>query len=368
MKIRAKLIKFFSTCMSLLAANTANSYDDPNFHKFPKFELETPSREFQYLSIHPNGEDWLITESSHGGQILLYNLKTNRLQRFELPGDYEYTFATFSPSGKKIALVRKQRFPGDQVLDRIAELKTSQIAFMDRDGSHFRVLPIPSAIIVSVAISPDERKIAYWVGKTIRKPGSKTLVADFDIREFNFATNNDELFSGPFNFFGINGIYYLDDSILVAGASAPRALIGKMENYEDRFNQSEIYRLTRRQSGVPDPIFFTNYYAHSPAIDRKKNIYVIDYPKKTGRSITRKTSDGKSVSWQTPNLNGCSIYGLSPSPEGDYIAFIYGQTTVQTGQKKFAIGVLDVGDGIWTSKSIPSSDTASPIAVTAKLP
>lgn len=107
---------------------------------------------------------------------------------------------------------------------------------MNKDGSQFHTLPTPKGIIATATFSPDGKKIAYWTGKTIRKPGSKTLVADFDVREFDFATQKDTQFSDSFNFFGISSINYFNESTLLIGASSPRPPPGKLSDDQKEFN------------------------------------------------------------------------------------------------------------------------------------
>ncbi len=362
MKIREKLFKFFSASLSLLATNPASSYDNS---KPPPFELIEPHRGFQHVSIHPNDEDWLITEIGEKNHFLLYSLKTRRLQRYELPGPYKYTFAAFSPSGKQIVMVRKERISGEMMSDRIAEIQTSEIAVMNKDGSQFHLLPIAKGIIVNASFSPDEKKIAYWIGKTIRKPSSKSLVADFDVREFDLTTGQDRLFAGPFNFTEISNLSYLSDSTLVVGAYSPRIQPGELWEYKKKFNGSEIFQIDRGQIESPTPRFSDHRNANSPALDKRKNIFFIDFPLQAGQSLTKISSDGKYITWRTPAFDGNDIYKLSVSASGKYVALTYGTYSVRTGKGNFSIGVFQTDQEKWSSLSVPSPDEASPIFVTA---
>jgi len=105
MKIHKRFLKLFSVGLSIFTIGPVLGYDNT---KFPSFDTKIPHRGFQHISIHPNEEEWLITESADKTYFFLYNLKTKSLQRYGLPEDYQYTFATFSPDGKQIAIVRNQ--------------------------------------------------------------------------------------------------------------------------------------------------------------------------------------------------------------------------------------------------------------------
>lgn len=360
MKIRAKLFKFFSASLSFLATNTASSYDNS---KFPSFQIEKPHRSFQHISIHPNDEEWLITEKADKNYFLLYNLKTKYLQRYELHDQYKYTFATFSPNGKQIVMIRKEHLLGEMMSDRIEELKTSEIVLMNKDGSHFQVLPIPKGIIVTATFSPDNKKIAYWVGKSVRKPSSKSLITDFDVREYDLTTHTDRLFAGPFNFTEISNISYLTESTVLIGAYCPRLEPGELWDYKKKFNNSEIFQFDRGQVEIPTPRFSNHRYANSPARDSQKNIFFIDYPLQTGQSVTRISPDGTSVSWRTPSFNGYDIYKLSVSASGKYVALTYGSHSIKTGESKFAIGLFKTDVEEWSSVSPPPPSEATPIFI-----
>ena len=360
MKIREKLFKFISAGLSLLATNPASSYDNS---KFPPFHLIEPHRGFQHISIHPNDDEWLITESAEKNYLLLYSFRTGGLQRYELPGQYKYMFAAFSPSGKQIVMVRKESLPGEMMSDRLAELKTSEIAVMNKDGSAFRTLPATKGIIAGATFSPDEKKIAYWIGKTIRKPGSKSLISDFDVREYDLITSADRLFAGPFNFTDISGLSYLSDSTIIVGAYSPRLQPGEIWDYKKKFNDSEIFQFDRGQTEIPIPKFSNHYYANSPAADGKKNIFFIDFPVNAGQSLTKISNDGKSVSWRVPNFGSSDIYKLFASPSGKYVAFTYGAYSINSGKGNFSIGIFRTDEETWSSLPVPFPSEGSPIVV-----
>lgn len=325
--------------------------------------MELPHRNFSHISIHPNEEEWLISEADDNGYLLLYNLKTNRLQRYELPGNYRYKYAEFSPNGEMIIMIRTEILPGPMVTDCLEELKTSEIAIMNKDGTRFQVLPVPKGIIYSLRMSPNGKKIAYCTAKTIRSPGSKTFVADFDVKEYYLTEKTDQLFAGPFDFFSMRSVNYLNDKTIIIGAFAPRNLPGDIYEYSKKFNYSEIYLVDRRQSELPTPKFTENYYATTPAIDQKKNVYFIDYPETAGRSLTKISPQGKSFSWRAPSLNNYGIYSLAASPNGKYIAFIYGAGSARSTHSEFAIGMFQVDQESWKSITPPLIQEASVISV-----
>jgi hypothetical protein len=353
MKIRKKLLKFFSAGLSLLATQQASSYDNS---KFPAFEIEVPHREFEFISIHPNDEDWLITEAAGNGILLLYNKKTRHLQRYSIPGNHQYIFGTFSPSGRKIVMIRRWETASRSMVDQLQELRNSEIAVMNKDGTGFRILPASKGIIIAVAMSSDEKKIAYWVAKTIRNPGSKSLITDFDIRELDLTTKEERLFAGPFEFFEIGSISYLNDSTLLIGAFAPKGINLTIQEYAKKFNYSQIYQIHRGQKELPLPIFYKNKSARSPVIDNQKNIYLIDYPDNTGRALTRISRDGNYSSWRAPDIKTQNLHRLAVSPKGQYVAFIY-------GNHRSAIGVFELDREAWLPIALPPTNEASLITI-----
>ena len=100
-----KIFRWISTALSVFACTPSIAYDNS---KFPPFQSVTADRKFQQISIHPNGEEWLITEEKGKNYLLLYSLKTKRLQRYETPGNYEYTFAAFTRTGDQIVMIRRE--------------------------------------------------------------------------------------------------------------------------------------------------------------------------------------------------------------------------------------------------------------------
>ena len=363
MKIRKTFFHLFCIGMSAITPLKASAYDNS---KFPQFDLQQPHRGFQNISIHPNDEEWLISEVGDKPYLLLYNLRTQKLQHFETPGNYQYTFAAFSPNGEQIVMVRKEKLSGTQMSDRLNEIANSELAIMNKDGSGFQVLPVPRGIIVIAAISPDGKKIAYWLAKKIARPGSKALVFDFDVREFDLQTRSDKLFAGPFHFLEISGINYLSDSTLIVGAFGPSLKPGEAGEYASKYNNSEIYRFQRDQLEIPLPIFSDRYFANNPTVDKEKNIYFVDYPEQFGQSITKISFDGIATSWRVPDLKGFGIYRLVAARSGRYVALIYGGISAKLGKSKFSIAVFQTDQEIWSAVVLPSIETSSPIRVTSE--
>ncbi len=354
MSIRTKVFKFFFTSLLLLAMPVVSGYDNT---KFPDFELEIPNREYEFLSIHPNGEDLLISEGGKNSGLLLFNLKKRSLFKYNISGNYQYTFSIFSSSGEKIVMVRRSLSKSRLIKDQLEALRTSEIAIMNNDGSNFEVLPIPQDMIVALAMSKDEKKIAYWFAKTVRGPGSQTFISDFDIKELDLTTKRERLFAGPFNFFEIGSINYLNESTLLISGFAPRDINTSIQDYAKKFNYSHIYRIQRDQKETPTPIFTKNRNARNPVIDNHKNTYFVDYPETMGRAISKISHDGQYLfSWRMPDLKNYSFYRLAVSPEGRYLAFTY-------GNQKSAIGFFDFKSEIWTTIPIPPASQASIIDI-----
>ncbi|MEY4717972.1 MAG: hypothetical protein RL563_590, partial [Pseudomonadota bacterium] len=273
-----------------------------------------------------------------------------------VPENYQYTFATFFPKGEMVAMIRRSVSSSSQLSDQLEKLPTSEVAVMNRDGTDFQVISIPKGIIVTLSISPDEKKIAYWVAKTIRDPGGKTLITDFDIREFDLTTKTERLFAGPFNFFGAGRINYFNDSTLLISGFAPKVIPVSIQEYSKKFNYSRIYEIYREQKEISPPIFTKNRDAHEPVLDRQKNFYLIDYPESSGMALTKISFDGKYFSWRAPDLKNNSFFRIAVSPSGKYLAFTY-------GDRKLAIGLFQFDQETWSPISIPPPNNALSIPV-----
>jgi hypothetical protein len=130
------------------------------------FTLAKNGRDFDKVSIHPNSEDWLFIECSHelnpAGDcyVLRYSLKTQQLQRYQLPDGYLYSYASFSPQGHYIVASRAPKHDGSEAQIQ-QSIENAEIVVMRSDGTDFRVLPLAKGRKLAPFMSQDETKIAY---------------------------------------------------------------------------------------------------------------------------------------------------------------------------------------------------------------
>lgn len=170
---------------------------------YPQIELENEARKISWISTHPDSERWLITECTDRIEpphekcyVFVYNLKTRGYQRFDLPGNYYYSEAQYSPTGQHIVAVRAPLPANDshEELERVAG--ESEILLMGANGHKRRMLNIPKGRVMMPAMSPNESKIAYWSAGMVRPPGSKTFMSKFDLYEYDLRSETNQLCSG----------------------------------------------------------------------------------------------------------------------------------------------------------------------------
>ncbi|MGO9147825.1 MAG: hypothetical protein ACLQDF_15820 [Desulfomonilia bacterium] len=316
-------------------------------------------REFYSLSVHPNGEELFFVEVDRNrlhSKVLRYNLKNGRLQHYNLQDEaYAYMDAKISPSGKYVVMTRIPRLFSDEAKTREAE-ESAEIAFMKSDGTDFKVLNLSHGFKYSPIISNDDSKVAYWRGP-LRPPHSKTLAIHLDIWEVDLNIGTDTLFAGPFEFFQGGQMQYLPgDGEIMAHADTPRARLTR--EYYNKSNNSNVYKISRGQTEVPDPILTEIRSASYPLTDRAGNLYFRG--ERPGASLFKKTPQGKIEQWKMPH-EFVNIVSSCVAPDGSYVAFIYffyGKSPLLRG-----LGMLDTKTSQWRTLSIPPFNSSSPIAV-----
>ena len=247
----------------------------------PPFDLEETGRHYDKISINPNGEDWTFSEfienntKQSESYILRFNLRTKHLYRYLTPAGYEYAFPNFSPKGNWIVAIR---FPShDNTYAQFQQsLKNGEIVMMRSDGSDFQVLSAPKGRYASPAMSPSETKIAYWRADTQRPPGSKTIVTNFDVYEYDIITKQSSLFSGPFKYYGVHDLQYIDEDTVLLGAIYPSPPPGTLGIDAKQYNYSEVYINKRGEKNLPDPSFMAFRGSKYASIDKYNNYYKIN--------------------------------------------------------------------------------------------
>lgn len=321
-------------------------------------------REFSCLSVHPNGEELFFVEIDKNrlhSKVLRYNLKNGRLQHYNLQDEaYIYLEAKISPSGKYVVMTRIPRLFSDYEAKMPEALKSTEIAIMKSDGTDFKVLKLSRGFKHAPIISNDDSKVAYWRG-SLRPPHSKTLAICLDIWEVDLDTGTDTLFAGPFEFFQGSQMQYLPgDGIILAKAYAAREQgIGLKLN---KYNNSNVYKISRGLTEVPDPILTEISWANYPVTDRAGNLYFQGARPYT--SLFKKTPHGEIEQWKMP---GEFVYIISScvAPDGSYVAFIYEFHGNSSYSLPFlsGLGMLETKTSQWRALSIPPFNSSSPIEV-----
>ncbi len=346
--------------MSMLRPSLA--YDNS---MFPPFEMDKVGRGFNQISIHPDGERWLISEctdridpSKQSCYLFLYNYQTQAYYRYDLDPGYQYTDAQFSPSGRWIVSVRTRLPQADSYEEFIRTYLQSELLLFRTDGTDFRILPAPKGRIKLPAISPDEAKIAYWVSGRVRPAGAKTTFAEFDIHEFDLASEKDSLFAGPYRFFLVQSLQFKTANTLVASAYGPTAFASDMGAYREKFGSSEIYLIERGAHDFPVPAFSSIPSATSPTITSDGRVYLLGAPRPHGISIVEVSNQSELKRWRIPRLSDQSITSITVAPTGAYIVFVYPITPIRSTTPKNNLGVFDLLLERWIPVSIPPPDSA----------
>jgi len=334
----------------------------------PKFTLEKNGRDFDRISIHPNSEEWLFTECSRelkpegDCHLLRYNINSKQLQRYILPDGYLYSYASFSPQGNYIVISRSPKHDGSE--EKIQQsFENGEIVMMRSDGTDFRVLPLPKGRNLAPVMSKDETKIAYWHISSQRTPGGGRGWGDFDMREFDLKTKQDTLFAGPFHFVSGGNSQYVSENEIMINSYSPRINGLNMANeYQKKYNYSEVYLLKRGDVEIPVPSFADVEHAKNASADRAGNIY-LDGQKmpSVGTALFRRTPSGEITFWQRPHLG--ALRHVIVAPNGQYISFIYSADGTRWAEKKSAMGRLDIANSQWIPVSIPTLQSSAQLVV-----
>ncbi len=336
----------------------------------PKFEIDTAGRHLNGVKIHPDGDRWLISECTDPAaptrftcNLFLYNRRSKAYQRYDLPSDYMYVDAQFSPSGQWVVAVRTRISQTQSREEKLQNYTTSEIVMFRVDGTGFRILPIPKGQIKNPAMSPDERKVAFWVSDRIRPHREKTVFMHFDIHEFDLKDKKDTLFTGPHQFFLADGLQYKTQNEIIAGAYGPSAFASDMNVYQKEFGSSEIYSFRRGEKIYAKPIFSTIPSARSPGISANGRTYLIGQPKPHGMSIIETNGESITRYWRVPPIGENGIDNITASPDGSYIVFLYSTTPIRSNSPKHGLGIFDLSTERWIPARLPPLNAAASLRV-----
>ncbi len=344
-----------------------SAYDNS---RSPPFQPATTGRDFGNVSVHPDGEHWLVTESVEKNKgvvnsiVWLYHLPTRTQKRYQLSDAYQYEFARFSPSGRHIVMTRypKPAIAGEPAFR--ASIAQGEIVMMNTDGTDFRVLPIPKGKIFLPVMSPDERRIAYWLSTKDRAPGERTLITNFEVHEFDRDKEITRRFSEYFSFYEFRSLAYIADDTIMMGA------YGLMQGKSNHPNPNNLFAsqifLSKRDSKEVIHSFMTFRNANTPASDSIGNTYFGTEVEKIGIAVARQSSNGKVSVWRVPN-NLSRINDICAEPGGRYLAIVYHlQTTNQYREKNKnlkSLAIFDLKKEIWVDVAPPVLQTADSIRI-----
>ncbi len=345
-----------------LATSPAFAYDNSTF---PDFVSSEESRQFAWLSIHPDDERWLITECTDRIDkglnrcfLFIYNIKTQAYQRFDLPGAYSYSQGQFSPTGKQILATRIPLPKDDSHQEATRVAGEAQILLMSVDGEQLRTIEVPNARLRAPTMSPDGAKIAYWSAAKIRPEGSKTFMTDFDLYEHDLRNGTNQLFSGQFHFFLVGRFQYKNQNQIVADADGILDPTKTGLSYSERFKFSSVYCFDRSVTAVQDPCLVEVPHARNPSLDAAGNLYLGGQHDKYGISLFRISTGGQVKSWRTPKFSYTGISFQTASSSGRYLGFIYSSAHSSRGRYRNALGHFDFSSERWIPMSLPAPESA----------
>ncbi len=349
----------------------SDAYDNT---RNPPFQPAITGRYFGNVSVHPDGEHWLITESVEKTKgiatsiVWLYHLPTRTMKRYELPDAYQYAFARYSPSGRHIVMTRypKPAIAGEPAFR--ASIAQGEIVMMNADGTDFKVLPIPKGKIFSPVMSPDERRIAYWLSTKDRPPGERTLMGNFELHEFDRDTEMSRRFSRSFSFYGFRTLGYVSADEIMMGADGLLLEKNKSLSFGSIF-ESKIYFVKRERSEKIQHFHSDFKFANSPVSDSLGNIYYEADVDGVGISIVKQSPERFTSIWRVPR-DAVNIYDICVEPGGKYLTIIYllkstnGLRANKDAGKSIAI--FDVKKEMWVDVALPALETAGGIRAVGK--
>ncbi len=348
--------RFGIILISLALITKAAAFDTSSL---PPFELEKEKRQFKSLSIHPDGERWLITECTdrvhpprNNCYLFLHNLRTKQYQRYELSEDYIYDEAEFSPSGQYIVGRRTPYFDAVSFKEFEKILHETQIFKMRVDGSDFRVLPVPKGMVSRPRMSPDETRVAFWLAAKLSQATGKTLKADYELYELDLPSGDSHLFAGPLRLGFVGSFGYRDNNHIVAQAFGSMTSEKFDFDYQKRVNFNEVYCFNRGQTEHSDPCVTNMRFASMPTLNQSGDLYVLGADKKLGLSVFEILPNKSSHRlWQLPSQTKGRLANLVAAPDGSYLGFIYPTDTPK--DSNFGLGILDLTQERWVSVPVP---------------
>jgi len=364
---------------------------------------QNEGRDFSVLSFNKDGTELMfnecfdaklinknIKENANGNEnecrIFRLNLASNTLRHYELPDQDKYIYqdATFSPKANYVVMKRipkptiseeeQKKLTADERQKLITDIfDQSEIVFMKSDGTDLKIIKIEQeGVIARPIMSNDETKIAYFKAK-LRKPGSKSFAAQFDIYEIDLKNKTDKLFAGPYEFFETGNMQYLkgDKEILVhAYVPLNDEARGGLSTgkYTDKYSNSSIYKISRGAEGLLEPMVmegFTNI--RDPFSGTSGSIYFYGQEVKTGMQLSKKNIRGNISKWE-PTLEHAYIRQIIVNSDESKIFFCYTffepNRFKRTNIHKSGIAYLNTKTSEWKKLEVPLVNSSKEIKVT----
>ncbi len=326
-------------------------------------DSEEEGRGYNWVSIHPDGNRWLLSEciGKQGARVcglFLYDFNTSRYQRYALPPGYFYMHGRFSASGNVIVAERNP-LPRDRTsAEKLRLLSETEIVRMNIDGTGFQIVPVPKGNLTYPVMSPDETKIAYW--SATGAPTSSGIPHTQEVREFDLATNADRLFAGPFDFRLGGNLEYLSNDELAVQAFGTRGIPQKKGNGDSGYGM-EVVQLRRDATVLPDPLLAQPFMYAAAMPDQRGQLHYVLQLNSREFAMVRKTAQGDTKVRKSPLLPQGGPAVLATPPDGRYAAFIYMSTPDLTAIRKTQLGFFCWCNGDWYSVRIPAAESAEMI-------
>lgn len=328
-------------------------------------EAEDGGRGYNWVSIHPDGNRWLITEcmAQHRARVcglFLFDFRSGRYQRYALPPGYFYMHGRFSVSGNVIVAERNPQPREGTADEKMRLLRETEVIRLNIDGTGFQVLPVPKGYLTYPTMSPDETKIAYWSATDASIRGG--LPRSQEVREFDLETKADRLFAGPFNFWlGGNLEYRTNDEIAVQTFS-PAARAKKIESDGKQYAM-EVVQIRRDATVLPEPLVAQPFMYVTAMADQKQQLHYMLQLKSREFAVVKKTAEGDSKVWKSPPLPQGGPAVVAVPPDGRYAAFIYMTSSTLTANLKNRLGFFCWCNGKWYSVRLPAAESAEAIGI-----
>ncbi len=361
------LIAYFALPVLLLGFSAAAAFAAEH-SVVQRFNVDLNGRGYRWISIHPDGERWLITECTdrigpprENCFLFLYNIKTKHYQRYDLPSSYFYADAQFSMSGRLIVAIRRP-IPADDSQQEIERVQgESEILLLDTEERKFRTIPLRKGRYKTPLMSPDETRVAYWSAQIVRPEGSKTSTSGYELHEFDLRSGRDSLFSSSVRFFLADRFQYRDPDHILADAYGP-LFSGKTSfGYLKKFNFSQLYCFDRELQQLSDPCVTEVAWASKPSFDQHGNLFLYGQHQKFGVGLFKISEQEIKKFWKLPSVADQGISSLVVAPAGNYLAFTYPTASARRIKNHRALGLFDVQNERWISLLLPQPETSETI-------